>query len=701
MIMVKFCRFIFIVLILVSFTKAGASTIARPILNSGLVGYWNFEEGRDNSVAGDRSGFGNNGTLTNMDTSTAWKGSATSSGQALDFDASDDYVDVGSGNNLDNLGPMTVSAWYYARSEGENSRGGIFNKGDGDGVLVDGPEFEFGSVGLDGVDRTNALAFAVGFSGGSLHRIASNNTVTLNKWQFVTLTWDGTTSSSGVHIYIDGVEVTYQKSQDGIGTKNDDGSANMLIGIGNFGAQSNTWDGRLDEVRIYRRVLSYDEIQRLYKLQKPRTSGGLTANGLTAYWAFEEGSGTRVEDSSLNNSTGTLSGSTWVNGKNGKALFFDGVDDYVSIPNTSGVTPPNAITIATWVKATTTTATQSIIDDDNGGSIGYFLRINSSGKIFGRITATTITGNTTLQPNTWYHIALVYDGANVYVYLNGISDATPVARTGTITYSGASKTLGKRPPGGALFNGTIDEFRMYNRGLSASEIYSLYQGSKATVVGKSKPERLNNGLVGYWTFDGNKIAGVTAYDSGSGGNNGTITNGPMPSIGKVGQALTFDGSDDYVDLGTSASLTPSSAMTVSAWIYNTKPWDNNDTLISTDSGGTVPYRIRLDSGTGRPSFTINTSGGATITGNTVMATSTWYHLTAVYDGSFIKLYVNGESDATPVSQTGTLSSNGTSVFVGARPSPIQDYFSGKIDDLRLYSRALGDDEVRALYNMGK
>lgn len=710
--MVKLCRFIFVLLILVSFTKADASTISRPILNSGLVGYWNFEEGRDNSVAGDRSGFGNNGTLTNMNTSTAWTGSATSSGQALDFDASNDYVDAGSGTMLDNLGPMTVSAWYYARGEGENARGGIFNKGDGNGALADGPEFEFGSVGIDGVDRTNAFAFWVPFSGTSLIRIASDNTVTLNKWQFVTVTWDGSNSSANVHIYIDGVEVTYQKSQDAVGTKNDDSSANMLVGIGNFGAQSNTWDGRLDEVRVYRRVLSYDEIQRLYKIQKPRVSGGLTANGLTAYWAFEEGSGTRAEDSSLNSSTGTLtSGPTWVNGKNGKALFFDGVDDFVSIPNTSGVTPPNAITIAAWVKATTTTVTQSIIDDDNNGSIGYFLRINSSGKLFGRITGTTITGNTTLQPNTWYHVALVYDGANVYVYLNGISDATPVARTGTITYSGSTKAIGKRPASGAQFNGTIDEFRMYDRGLSSSEVYSLYKGSVATVVNKSKTNRITNGLVGYWTFDGNKIAGVTAYDSSSSGNNGTMTNGPTPTIGKVGQALRFDGTDDYVSIGNSStySFERTDSFSVSLWFYKniiTNPMG----LFSkqnTTAGQFTGYNLSIGNGTLQPSFVLesNTSNLISVSVPAVSA-ATWHHIVVTYNGnsnvSGVNIYVDG------VSQSLTTASNTLSASIINTVAPqisgrngANQLSAGAIDDVRLYNRVLTSDEALALYNIGR
>lgn len=710
--MLKFFSRLFIIF-LVSFffwTPTFASTIARPIFNSGLVGYWNFEEGKGNSVAGDRSGFGNDGQLTNMNTSTNWTDSATSSGKALDFDASDDYVDAGSGAQLDNLGPMTISAWYFARGEGENARGGILNKGDGNGALVDGPELEFGSTGFDGVDRTNAFAFGVGFSSTPLHRIASNNTVTLNKWQFLTLTWDGSNSSSNVHIYIDGVEVTYQKSQDAVGTKLDDSSANMLIGIGSFGAQSNTWDGRIDEVRVYRRVLSYDEIQRLYKIQKPRVTGGITNNGLVGYWSFEEGTGTRTEDSSNNNTTGTITNATWTSGKMGKGLFFNG-SSYVDLGNPSAINPVNAITISAWVKATTTSVNNDIISDDNGGAITYFVRINASGKIFGRISGTTITGNTTLLPDVWYHITLAYDGANMYLYLNGVSDATPVAKTGSITNSGTSKNIGRRPGGAAYFNGTIDEVRIYDRGLPSSEAYTLYKGSVANVVNKSKTDRLANGLIGYWTFDGNKIAGVTAYDSGSGGNNGTMTNGPTPTIGKVGQALRFDGTDDYVSIGNSSthSFDRANSFSISAWFYKnsiTGPL-GIFTKQNTTAGQFTGYGIAILNNNLTPSFGLqsNTSNLANITAPAVSA-GAWHHIVGTYDGSSsasgLKMYVDGVLQSSTITSDTLTSSivNTVAPQISGRNGANQ-LSAGSIDDVRLYNRVLTSDEAKALYNMGK
>ena len=75
---------------------------------------------------------------------------------------------------------------------------------------------------------------------------------------------------------------------------------------------------------------------------------------------------------------------------------------------------------------------------------------------------------------------------------------------------------------------------------------------------------LTNGLVGWWTFDGKDISGVQAYDRSGQGNRGTLTSGPVSAIGKIGQGLSFDGVNDYVDIANNSVLNPSGALTISA-----------------------------------------------------------------------------------------------------------------------------------------
>ena len=86
-----------------------------------------------------------------------------------------------------------------------------------------------------------------------------------------------------------------------------------------------------------------------------------------------------------------------------------------------------------------------------------------------------------------------------------------------------------------------------------------------STLNQSQNDLVTNGLVGLWSFNGDDISGTTAYDRSSGGNNGTLTSGPTAVKGKVGQALSFDGTDDYVSI-PDLSLAASTGVTLSAWV---------------------------------------------------------------------------------------------------------------------------------------
>src|SRR5882724_6472793 len=90
------------------------------------------------------------------------------------------------------------------------------------------------------------------------------------------------------------------------------------------------------------------------------------------------------------------------------------------------------------------------------------------------------------------------------------------------------------------------------------------------ILNKPSALGLNNGLVGWWTFDGKDMAGNYAFDKSGNGNRGTLTgtNGlPVRTLGKIGQGLNFDGVDDYVNAGDINALDGASQFTVSAWVY--------------------------------------------------------------------------------------------------------------------------------------
>src|SRR3989344_4573527 len=218
-------------------------------LNSGLVGYWSFD-GKDMAgvTAYDRSGNANNGTLTNGPTRAIGK-----IGQGLSFDGVDDYVNAGSATSLDNLETVTYSAWIYPKGYGSGSQGHIFNKG----AANWNSSFYFNSG--------STLRFFWEYSVASVNSITSN-TIALNVWAHVAVTYD-VNGDRKAHIYINGVETSYSTQTASSGTRVDNAGESQIIGADDADATySRFFNGLIDDVRVYNRALSGDEIKRLYRI---------------------------------------------------------------------------------------------------------------------------------------------------------------------------------------------------------------------------------------------------------------------------------------------------------------------------------------------------------------------------------------------------------------------------------------------------
>lgn len=193
--------------------------------------------------ANDASGSGNNGFLVN---GPRWVAGKYNSG--LDFDGVNDYVNAGSGATIDQLPQLTAMAWIYPRTAGEFTSGDMFNKrGNGSGW-----RFEISSSRLE-------LAFSVDYSITDLVVISNTSAATLNTWNHVAAVWDGTAAASNVKIYVNGIEVPHFFDVNAIGTRLNDSNNNLLIG--NNSATDQTFNGVIDEARVYNWVLSQAEIQ--------------------------------------------------------------------------------------------------------------------------------------------------------------------------------------------------------------------------------------------------------------------------------------------------------------------------------------------------------------------------------------------------------------------------------------------------------
>ncbi len=209
-----------------------------------LAAYWAFDEGTGLTAA-DSSGSGNDGTLMN---GPLWVSGVP--GSAIRFNGADSHVAVGAVGSLADLGPMTVSAWIRPDSMGAMGLGRIVSK-------------ENGSPGrwMLTLDGSRNLSFAKDHAVQELQRTGTPDVISVGTWQHVAATWDGNASAGGVHLYVDGVETAYSLSQDGLGARVSD--ATLPLTIGNRPSLDRGFDGAIDEVRVYNRVLSAGEIATL------------------------------------------------------------------------------------------------------------------------------------------------------------------------------------------------------------------------------------------------------------------------------------------------------------------------------------------------------------------------------------------------------------------------------------------------------
>ena len=434
------------------------------------------------------------------------------------------------------------------------------------------------------------------------------------------------------------------------------------------------------------------------------------SNGLVGYWSFNEGTSTLAHDFSGHGNTGTLSGTTlptWTAGKLGQALKFNGSTSYVTASN---VSVGNSFTASAWVKA-------AAWPQINGTRI---LEANGAGRgnTFGLVIANGATGVSSAVNNTlpatgvaltagvWKLVTVTYDGTTEFLYANGaLISSKAVTTAGAGSHTMGIGTRGNTP-GTLVWNGTIDDVRIYNRALSAQEVKQLYQSGTANInhsgtanINHSNTVALSNGLVGYWTFDG----GATHWNTGktddvSGeGNTGTLvgmSTTTSPVAGKIGQALKFNGSSSYI-AGPTLTLTPGS-FAVSAWFKTTSTADKK--IVSNDL--TVDP-LAIISGF------IRTCWIGCAVGTHSIADGKWHFAVAVSttSGSSQLLTVYLDGNTTPeASISSTLSPVSGPLKIGASLNgalAIAYFFPGTIDDVRIYNRALSWQELQQLYLMGK
>lgn len=496
-----------------------------------LTGYWPLIAGTGTTVT-DYSNNSNDGTLTNGPTwSYSIPGLLQDTSYALDFDGTDDYVDVDVNlNSLIGSGDLSISLWakydsfanssclFYIGNPSTNANY-IYAQYHSDGVIKTGAR--------KGTETTSFIEFAVPL---------------LNTWYHIVITRSGTTGK----LYINGV------LEDSVSHSNWATPLDSQFLIGSFRAGIFPMSGVIDQFFVWNAELTIDQIQGLYhnsnKFHPLNNHKNYDKSGvLDLSLEFGEGSGTSALDKSDNKNNGTLTnGTTWTTDVapitstswfDRNSLSFDGTNDYVDIGTSFGAIGTSPTTISAWIKIADNDQIQAIMSTRSSGA-GWSLDVNTGASGFTNLTFYNDTSNTGIRSefaiyNEWVHIVLVRNGtANNKLYVNGVSQ-TLTLNDENLTDPGGSFncTIGAIWDGASWYrvlNGNVSQVGMWNSALTQSEVTTIYNsGNPFDLNYNSGNYTSSDNLVGYWQF--NENTGNTLYDYSGNGHNGTLTNGPTYS----------------------------------------------------------------------------------------------------------------------------------------------------------------------------
>ncbi|MEM6402031.1 MAG: LamG-like jellyroll fold domain-containing protein, partial [Cyanobacteria bacterium P01_D01_bin.116] len=353
------------------------------------------------------------------------------------------------------------------------------------------------------------------------------------------------------------------------------------------------------------------------------------------------------------------------------ALSFDGVDDYVEVSTNQN--PTDAITVEAWAKSDTTTWNSygSLVSkrdafilhpQQNSRDIRFYIHNGS------QWYSVTYTPDSSFDITQWHHYAGTYDGVTLRFYVDGKEVNASEINAGKINLDNGVLTIGRDDGfSNRYFDGQIDEVRIWNAARSETEIQeNIYQKLSGT----------EEGLVAYYNFDN---ATTIVPDVTENGNDGT----PY-----IGQGLSFDGVDDYVDLGSSL-LNDLSEFTIEGW-FNAETlgsqrldlWGQNDRVeLFIDSNGD----LRAWS---------NKTLGKTFS-DVSLSENEWYHVAVVGSDSGVEVYLNGDSIGNIDNSSSNDNSSSYTAKIGAGVSSSSGKnFIGKIDEVRFWNTTRTQEEIQ-------
>ena len=424
----------------------------------------------------------------------------------------------------------------------------------------------------------------------------------------------------------------------------------------------------------------------------------------TGDWAFDEGSGTTVADSSSPANDATISGATWTSDCSGNtALEFDGLGDVATTDST--FTPPATGSVAFWMRGT---GTPAALERLLGVSDDWEIRQDTTGKLLFDFGATPVVGNEPFATSTavdedgrWYHVVAQFDATDdsYEVYVDGELQASGISPVDLVAQSAAILSFGTRTGSSDDWNGALRDVRVGDSWLTSSEIATL------------------SGTAGHWRFD--ETSGTTALDATVNANDGAYQNSPTLGVTSVytpenGTAVLLDGVLEYVSIPHVDAMLADNG-TVAFW-FRAVDFSATQGLLSKDASGFgTGGHLTIQLIGGKVNATLESTTQAYTIESPVVAALKWKHMSLTWGTGGMILYIDGQEVASDLTYTGGLgtSSGGignleplvvaadASISGNLTDTPLQNYLSGSMDDIRFYTRTLCSEEVYRGYRGGR
>ena len=569
---------------------------------------------------------------------------------------------------------------------------------------------------------TRSYAFSLGvrsgmpiaklyLTGPEIITLSGTDMINDGSWHHLAVTYDGMEAK----LYLDGeptgTSVTYQG--------NIDTSASTDLRVNLDESPYAAFPITIDEVAVYDHALTEAQFAERFSHRwapKPLCEGStdymeaVCNDQPRGYWRLGETSGTTATDvAELSQGalgTVSLNRDGAIDADSDKAIApIAGATGYVSVPYEKYGTyaAMKRFTAEAWVRANDMGSgyTRTIVDAGGNelamksGVARAQLRILQGGTNSLKL----ITGTTKIYDGAWHHLAVTYDGENINLYVDGESDAAPILFSGTLHYAiGGPVKIGGAGTSNTHFPGEVDEVAIYDHPLDEEALQERFT-HRWTPTPECDPTTDYTEVIcasdptGYWRLG--ESAGATVATDFT-----MLSNGVIPASGVgLGKAGAILGDSDtaigvtnstgypripYEKYGTYEEM---EKLTLEAWVRPTTSGSGYTRIAAAIGSNELAMR------NGKARTTLSIVNGTsfqsyTITGTSTISDGLWHHLAVTFDGTEIKLYVDGVSDAAAIPAVGELNYGiSNELRIGASGAG-NSWFPGDVDEIAIYDHAL-------------